>query len=316
MSLSENRAHVPIGRSLANVPIYLLDANMQPVPVGVPGEIYIGGVALARGYANQPGLTSEKFVPDPFSEHAGARMYRTGDLAQRSIEGEMDFLGRIDHQVKIRGFRVELGEIERILVEHPAIKEAVVTVHQNGTGEKQLAAYITLRPEQSATAKQMRSHLRERLPEYMLPSWFVVLNSLPLTSTGKVDRKSLPAPTNESLGPEQDYVAPRNPTEEIVAAVFAEVLQTGRIGILNNFFESGGHSLLATQLASRLREIFQVEVPLRRIFEDPTVAGIAATLLEEEGERVRVQRTAELMVKLAAVSDDQAESMLEKPLGR
>jgi amino acid adenylation domain-containing protein len=314
--LPENRAHVPIGRSLANVPIYLLDANMQPVPVGVQGEIYIGGVALARGYANQPGLTAEKFVPDPFSERAGARLYRTGDLAQRSIEGEMDFLGRIDHQVKIRGFRVELGEIERILVEHPAIKDAVVTVHQNGTGEKKLAAYITLRPDQSTTAKQMRSHLRERLPEYMFPSWFVVLNSLPLTSTGKVDRKSLPAPTSESLGPEQEYVAPRNPTEEIVAAVFAEVLQTDRIGILDNFFESGGHSLLATQLASRLREIFQVEVPLRRIFEDPTVAGVAAALLEEEGERLRVQRTAELMIKLAAVSDDQAESMLEKPLGR
>lgn len=314
--LAEHRARVPIGRSLANVPIYLLDANMQPVPVGVQGEIYIGGVALARGYANQPGSTAEKFVPDPFSEHAGARLYRTGDLAQRLIEGEMDFLGRIDHQVKIRGFRVELGEIERILMEHTAIKEAVVTVHQNGTGEKKLAAYITLRPDQSTTAKQMRSHLRERLPEYMFPSWFVVLNSLPLTSTGKVDRKSLPAPVSENLGLEQEYVAPRNPTEEIVAAVFAEVLQTDRVGLLDNFFESGGHSLLATQLASRLREIFQVEVPLRGIFEDPTVAGVAATLLQEEGERLRVQRTAELMIKLAAVSDDQAESMLEKPLGR
>src|SRR5579864_1263922 len=311
-----NRVRVPIGRPLANVPIYLLDGHMEPVPIGVPGEIFVGGVALARGYVNQPGLTAERFVPDPLSEQPGARLYKTGDLGQISIRGEIDFLGRVDHQVKIRGFRVELEEIERTLAGCPAIREAVVSVHENGTGDKRLAAYVTLNQDQSATAKQMRNYLRNRLPEYMFPSWFVVLNSLPLTPTGKLDRRALPVPTNENLGPEQEYVAPRNPTEEIVASIFAELLQVEQVGILDNFFESGGHSLLAVQLASHLREIFQVEVPLKKIFEDPTIAGVTAALLEEEDERLRVERTAELMVKLAAVSDDQAETMLENPLGR
>jgi amino acid adenylation domain-containing protein len=311
----ENAPRVPIGRPLANVPIYLLNAAMQPVPIGMQGEIYIGGVALARGYVNQPGLTAEKFVPDPFSGREGARLYKTGDLAQFSIGGEIDFLGRIDHQVKIRGFRVELEEIERFLLTHPAIQETVVTVHENGAGDKRLAAYVTLKPRQSANATQIRHHLRERLPEYMVPTWFVVLNSLPMTHTGKIDRKALPVPTNENLGPEQEYLAPRTPTEEIVAAIFAELLQKSPIGILDNFFESGGHSLLAVQLASRLRETFQVEVSLRKIFEDSTVAGLAAALLERDDERLRVERTAELMTKLAAISDDQAETMLEKPLG-
>ena len=177
-----------------------------------------------------------------------------------------------------------------------------------------MAAYVTLKPDHSVTAREMRNHLRDRLPEYMLPSWFVVLNSLPLTSTGKINRKALPPPTNENLGPEQEYVAPRSPTEEIVAAIFAELLHVDRIGILDDFFECGGHSLLAIQLASRLRETFQVEVALRTIFDDPTAAGVAAALLEEADERLRIERTAELMVRLAAASDDQAETMLEKPL--
>ena len=310
-----DRIRVPMGRPLANVSIYLLDAEMEPVPVAVPGEIYIGGLAPARGYVNQPGLTADRFVPDPFSGLPGARLYKTGDLGRFLINGEIEFLGRIDRQVKIRGFRIELEEIERILVRHPAIEDAAVAVHEDGIGGRRLAAYVTLRSNQSATAKQMRNHLREHVPDYMLPSWFVVLNSLPLSSAGKIDRTALPAPTNETLGPEQEYVAPRNPTEEIVAAIFAEVLQRDQVGILDNFFESGGHSLLAIQLAGRLRETFQVEVSLRRIFDDPTAAGVAAALLEEESERLRVERTAELMVKLASVSDDQAESVLEQAVG-
>jgi myxalamid-type nonribosomal peptide synthetase MxaA len=309
----ETQTRVPIGRSLVNVPVYLLDDNMEPVPLDVQGEIYIGGVALARGYVNRPELTAEKFVPDPFSASPGARLYKTGDLGQLSASGEIEFLGRADLQIKIRGFRIELEEIERSLLQHAAIEETVVAAQENGIGDKRLAAYATLKPNQSVTAREIRGYLKERLPDYMLPSWFVVLDALPLTSTGKIDRKSLPAPTNESLAPEQEYVAPRTPTEEIVAAIFAEVLEAEQIGIMDDFFESGGHSLLVTQLASRLRETFQVEVPLRRIFENPTAAGVAAVLLEEEDERLRVERTAELMVKLAAVSEDQAESMLKKP---
>jgi hypothetical protein len=307
----EDRSRVPIGRPLANVSIYLLDTSMEPVPIGTSGELYIGGAAVARGYFNQPPLTAERFLPDPFSDQPGARLYRTGDLAQFSATGELDFLGRMDYQVKIRGFRIELQEIERVLLEHHAIKDVVVTMHDDGKGDKRLAAYLTLQPGRSANAREMRNHLRERLPDYMSPSWFVVLDSLPLTSTGKINRQALPVPTDTNLAAEQEYVGPRSPAEEIVAAIFAELLQAERIGILDNFFECGGHSLLAVQLASRLRETFQVEVGLRAIFDDPTPAGVTAALFEDPEDRQRVERTAELMVKLAEVSDDQAEDMLE-----
>ncbi|PYP93124.1 MAG: non-ribosomal peptide synthetase [Candidatus Angelobacter sp. Gp1-AA117] len=311
----EHRTRVPIGRPLQNISIYILNEEMGPVPPGVPGEIHLGGVALARGYLNQAALTAEKFIPDPFSAACGARLYKTGDLGQFSGNGEIEFLGRIDHQIKIRGHRVELEEIERALLQHPAIQDTAVIVHGNGVGDKRLAAYATLKPGQPATLRQVRNYLKERLPDYMLPSWFMVLNSLPLTSSGKLDRKALPIPTNENPGSEQEYFAPRTPVEEIVAAIFAELLQREQVGIFDHFFECGGHSLLAVQLASHLRETFQVEVSLRRIFEGPTVAGIAEALLEDEDERPRVQRRAELMVKLVSVSDDQAESMVAKPLG-
>ena len=310
--LLEQRSRVPIGRPLENISVYLLDGSLEPVPVGAPGELHIGGIALAHGYVNQPGLTAEKFIPDPFSAAPGARLYKTGDLAQFAGNGEIEFLGRMDHQIKLRGARVELEEIERILVQHPAIKDAVIAVHGNGTGDKRLAAYFTFKPAQQATAKQIRSYIKHRLPDYMLPSWFVALNSLPLTSSGKIDRLALPAPSAENLGLEQEYVAPRTAVEQIVAAAFTEVLGKERVGILDDFFESGGHSLLAIQLVSHLRETFQVEVALKKIFANPTVAGVAAALLEEESSRARVERTAELTVKLAAISDDQAESMLEK----
>jgi acyl carrier protein len=314
-ALAEGRPLVPIGRPLQNLSIYLLDEEMGPVSIGTPAELYIGGVALAHGYVNQPGLTAEKFVPDPFSTSPGARLYKTGDLAQFAPNGEIEFLGRMDYQVKIRGVRIELEEIERILIQHAAIKDALVAVRENGAGDKRLAAYVTFKPSQSATASQLRGYLKDRVPEHMLPSWYAVLESFPLTSSGKVDRNALAVSANGNLGSGQKYVAPRNPLEEIVAAIFAEVLETNAVGVLDDFFESGGHSLLAIQLAGRLREAFQVEVPLRGIFADATVAGIAATLLEEEGERLRVQRTAELMVKLATVSDDQASDMLRKDNG-
>jgi amino acid adenylation domain-containing protein len=311
----EHRARVPIGRPLQNISIYILNEEMGPVPPGVPGEIYIGGVALARGYLNQPALTAEKFVSDPFSAVPGARLYKSGDLGQFSGNGEIEFLGRIDYQIKIRGYRVELEEIERVLLQHPAIQDTAVTVQGNGVGDKRLAAYATIRPRQSVTAREIRDYLKELLPDYMLPSWFIVLNALPLTSSGKLDRKALPVPTNKNLGLEQDYVAPRSAVEEIVAAIFAELLQKEQVGISDNFFECGGHSLLAVQLASHLRETFRVEISLRKIFDGPTVAEIAEALLEDEDERPRVQRRAELMVKLVSVSEDQAESMLAKPSG-
>jgi amino acid adenylation domain-containing protein len=314
-ALLEHRTRVPIGRPLQNISIYILNQEMAPVAPGVPGEIYIGGVALARGYLNQPALTAEKFVSDPFSAVPGARLYKSGDLGQFSGNGEIEFLGRVDYQIKIRGYRVELEEIERVLLQHPAIQDTAVTVQGNGVGDKRLAAYATLRPRQAVTSREIRNYLKERLPDYMLPSWFIVLNALPLTSSGKLDRKALPVPTNENLDPERDYVAPRSAVEEIVAAIFAELLQREQVGIVDNFFECGGHSLLAVQLASHLRETFQVEVSLRNVFDGPTVAEIAEALLEDEDERPRVQLRAELMVKLVDVSEDQAESMLARPSG-
>jgi acyl carrier protein len=197
-------------------------------------------------------------------------------------------------------------------VQHPAIQDAVIAVQGNGTGDKRLAAYFTFKPAQQATARQIRGYIKDRLPDYMVPSWFVPLHSLPLTSSGKIDRLALPAPSGQDLGQEQEYEAPRTAVEQIVAAAFMEVLGTERAGIRDDFFESGGHSLLAIQLVSHLRETFQVEVSLKRIFADPTVAGVAAALLEEEGSRARVERTAELTLQLAAISDDQAENMLEQ----
>jgi len=262
---------VPIGRPICNTQLYILDSHLQPTPVGVPGELYIGGDGLARGYLNRPDLTAERFIPHPFSDEPGARLYKTGDLARYQLDGNLVFLGRIDDQVKIRGFRIELGEVEAVLSQHSAVHEAVVIVREDTPGDRRLVAYVVPQEEQSPTVGHLRSFLREKLPEYMLPSAFVILEQLPLTPNGKVDRRALPRP--ERKGP---FVAPRNPVEERLAGMWAEVLGLERVGIHDNFFELGGHSLLATQVISRLRAAFRVELPVRRLFDEgATVAGLA-----------------------------------------
>ena len=264
---------VPIGRPVSGTRVYVLDAALRPVPAGVPGELYAGGHGVARGYLGRPGMTAERFVPDPFGAEPGARLYRTGDRARWRADGTVEFLGRVDAQVKIRGFRIEPGEIEAALRRHPSVAECAVVVRQDGArddvpGEKRLVAYVV----GDADADALRGHLRASLPDYMVPAAFVALDALPLNANGKVDRRALPAPDFSAA---DAFVAPRTPVEEVLAGIWAQVLGRDRVGAADNFFAIGGHSLLATRVVSRVREVFGVEVPLRAVFECPTVARLA-----------------------------------------
>jgi acyl-CoA synthetase (AMP-forming)/AMP-acid ligase II len=247
---SNDNREVSIGRPLAHLQTYILDAQLQPVPIGVPGELHIGGDSLAKGYLNSAELSAEKFIPNPFSQKPGARLYKTGDKVRYLPDGNIEFLGRIDNQVKIRGFRIELGEIETLLAQHPGIRETVVIAREDLAGDKRLVAYVVAQPTPPSSS-QLRSFLQERLPHYMVPSAFVWLDNMPLTPNGKVNRRALPAPDASSISVEAEFVAPTNPTEEILAAIWTEVLGSERVGIHDNFFELGGHSLLVIQVISR-----------------------------------------------------------------
>ncbi|MEW5931717.1 MAG: amino acid adenylation domain-containing protein, partial [Gemmatimonadota bacterium] len=279
---------VTIGRPVGNVRVYLLDAQGVPTPVGVPGELYVAGAGVARGYLGRPELTAEKFVPDPFSGEAGARMYRSGDRVRRRADGELEYVGRVDQQVKVRGFRIEPGEIEAVLERHPGVRAAAVAVREDAPGAPRLVGYVV--PESGATpsTSELRRHLAERLPEYMVPGAIAVLEALPLSPNGKVDRRALPAPET-AAGAGDDFVAPRTPAEEILAGIWAEVLRLETVGAHDNFFEIGGHSLLATRVVSRIRETFGAEVPLRAVFEAPTLSGLAERVQAALGEGVGVQ---------------------------
>ncbi|MEI2579470.1 non-ribosomal peptide synthase/polyketide synthase [Scytonema sp. PRP1] len=266
-----------IGRLIPDLQVYLLDQNLQPVPIGVRGEMYVGGAGVTRGYLNRPELTQERFISNPFAEVGGSRLYRTGDLARYLPHGELEYLGRIDNQVKIRGFRIELGEIEGLLGQHPAVWENVVVVREDEPGDKRLVAYVVLKVEQSATVPELRQFLGNQLPSYMIPNAFVLLESLPLTSNGKIDRRALPKPDLDSTQLEK-FVAPRTPIEEMLAQIWTQVLKIEQVGIHDNFFELGGHSLLATQLVSRIRNLFKVELPLRELFTNATVAQLGRSL--------------------------------------
>jgi amino acid adenylation domain-containing protein len=279
---------IPIGRPIGNTRDYILDEYLNPVPIGIPGEIYIGGDGLARGYLNRPELTAEKFIPNPFSDEPGSRLYKTGDLGRYLPDGNIEFLDRIDDQIKIRGFRIEPGEIESVLSQQPGVRETVVLAREDDLGDpsaplgtgRRLVAYVVANHDPGPHSNELRSFLRRKLPEYMIPSAFVFLDSLPLTPNGKVDRKALPVPDQSRPELGAIFVRPRNPVEEMLAEIWAEVLRVERIGIHDNFFDLGGHSLLATQVVSRMRGALQLEIPLRALFETPTVAGLAERIGE------------------------------------
>jgi len=277
----------PIGRPITNAAMYILDGHLKAVPVGVPGELYIGGVALARGYLDRPELTAERFVDSPFGGDqpggAAGRLYRTGDLGRFLQDGNIEFLGRADHQVKVRGFRVEPGEVEATLRRCPGVRDAVVVGREHGPGDTRLVAYLVRgggEGEPAPAVEDLRAFVRERLPEYMAPSAFVLLERLPLTPSGKVDRRALPAPEAAALAPRAAHVPPRTPREETLARIWTRVLGRERVGVNDNFFDLGGHSLLATQVMSGIKQSFHVELPLRVLFERPTVAGLAAAVEE------------------------------------
>jgi amino acid adenylation domain-containing protein len=275
-------ARVPVGCPLSNMRLYVLDAQLQPVPIGVSGELYIGGVGLARGYLGRAGLTAERFIPDPFG--SGDRLYRSGDLARWRADGELEYLGRIDHQVKLRGYRIELGEIEAALSAHPGVAQAVVVAREDAPGENRLAAYVVRKQESGAIVEssELRTHLKRSLPEYMVPTAFVVVDALPLTANGKINRGGLPMPERGALAVE--YETPRTPTEDVLARIWCEVLRLDRVGVNDNFFDLGGHSLVAMRLIGRVREAFQVELPVRTLFETRlphTIAGMALVVEEK-----------------------------------
>jgi acyl carrier protein len=258
--------------------VYVLDQRQQAVGIGIPGEIYIGGEGVGRGYWQQPGLTAERFLPHPYSAEAGARLYRTGDVGRYLKDGNIKHLGRLDDQVKLRGFRIELGEIEAVLSQHPAVLQALLMVREDQPGDKRLACYIVAEPETQPDIKELRQFLRNKLPDHMIPTAFVMLESLPVNSHGKVERSALPAP--DGLRPELDapYVVPRTEAERNIAEIWQEVLRLEAVGIFDNFFDLGGHSLLMIQVHDKLRERFKFEVSMVELFEYPSINTLAEHL--------------------------------------
>jgi amino acid adenylation domain-containing protein len=278
---SQVKNSVAIANPIANTQFYILDSYNQLVPIGVAGELHIGGAGLAHGYLHRPELTAQKFISNPFNPNAASRLYKTGDLVSYQTDGTIEFLGRIDHQVKIRGFRIELGEIESALNQHPDVENSVVIVREDKPGDQRLVAYIVSKLQPEINTIELRSFLQEKLPSYMLPTAFVILDKLPLTPNDKVDRKALPAP-EIGLEINQQKVLPRTPIEEQVAKIWTGILGLTQVGIYDNFFELGGHSLLATQLISKTRQVFQVELSVRRFFDLPTVALFAEEIVKTQ----------------------------------
>ncbi len=282
---------ITIGRPIANTRVYILDKQGQPAPIGVPGELYIGGEGVARGYLNLPELTAEKFAPDPFNGASEARMYRTGDLARFLPDGRIDFMGRIDNQVKLRGFRIELGEIDAVLAQHVAIRQAVVVVREDTPGDKRLVAYLTVH-SLAPSVSELRVHLHEKLPEYMIPSLFVFLEELPLTPNGKIDRRALPVPEASRPDLITSYVAPQTETERAIAQIWQEALKVERVGIDDNFFELGGHSLLVVQIHQQIGEQFPADLTIAQMFQYPTVRTLAQYLSRSPSQTPQIRKDA------------------------
>jgi len=269
---------VPIGRPIANLKTYVLDSRLRPAPVGVAGELYIGGDGLARGYWRRPDLTAEKFIPDPFGNQPGLRLYRSGDRVRYLSDGNIEYLSRMDYQIKVRGYRVELGEIEAVLSAHPAVAAAVVVAREYQPSETRLFAFVTSRTG-DLTPRKLKTYTREKLPDYMVPYAFVVMESLPLTAGGKPDRRALPA-TIEDNEREAEYVMPRSEMEEELANIWKEVLGIERVSVEDNFFDLGGHSLLVTRVHERLQRKLARQIPLLKLFEHPSVRRLTEYLVD------------------------------------
>ncbi len=308
---------IPIGQPLANRKAFILTPSGQPAPIGVPGELHLGGAGLAGGYLNRPELTAEKFIADPFSPEPQAQLYKTSDVARYLPDGAIEFLGRLDHQVKIRGFRIELGEIEAALAQHPAINEVIVVARQEGgddgsisIAEKQLTAYLILMDEAAPTTSELRHFLQDKLPVYMVPTAFVILDSWPLTTSGKIDRRALPSPDGNRPALDRTYATPRTPLEIELAQMWADVLGIETIGLNDNFFDLGGHSLLATQLIARIRNVYQVELPLHRLFEAPTIANLATAITQNLAEQEQNEELTQLLTELDGLSAEEVQQLL------
>jgi acyl-coenzyme A synthetase/AMP-(fatty) acid ligase/acyl carrier protein len=300
---TEKRGGSPIGCRIPDLRAYLLDGQGEPVPVGVVGELYVGGDGLARGYLNRPELTAERFLKDPFVEDGDARMYKTGDLGRWLNDGTIEFLGRNDFQVKIRGFRIELGEIEARLVEHAGVEEAAVVAREDVPGEKRLVAYYTAaeierqlggKQEEVVGAEKLRAHLAGKLPEYMVPAAYVRVEEMPLTANGKLDRKGLPAPEGDAYAV-REYEEPQGETEQALADIWADLLQVERVGRQDNFFELGGHSLLATRLTSRIDRALGVKIGIRSVFDFPQLSSLAAQVRNAQFAEFDSEEFAEMM---------------------
>jgi amino acid adenylation domain-containing protein len=305
--INSPRRVTPIGRPLANVRLYVLDALMQPVPIGVSGELYIGGECVGRGYLNRPALTAERFGPDLFAAEAGARLYRTGDVVRYLSDGQLEFIGRSDEQVKLRGMRIELGEIEAVLREQDGVSAAAVIAHSQDDRDKRLVAYVTTEPGRVLTTEDLRGGLKQQLPDYMVPATFVMLDQMPLLPNGKVNRRELPSPTPFETAHRNGYVAPANAVEQLLADIWQDMLELETVGATDNFFELGGHSLLATRVTSRVRELFGVELPVRSVFETPTISGMSQKIraemlgggLRQPRHITRIQRDGDLPLSFA-----------------
>jgi natural product biosynthesis luciferase-like monooxygenase protein len=313
-AVNSDQDTVPIGRPIANTLMFVLDHHLQPVPIGVPGELFIGGAGVVRGYLNRPELTAERFIKNPLDERSGSPLYRTGDLVRYRPDGNLEFLGRVDHQVKIRGYRIELGEIESVLEQHPGVQRSIVVARgtEGVSGEKSLVAYLVANGKTAPSSRELHDFLLEKLPEFMVPSAFVVLGGFPLLPNGKVNRHSLPAP--EQAGPElkKAFAAPSNPLEEALAGIWAEVLGLEQVGMHDNFFELGGHSLLAARLVSQVRDTFRVDLPLHSLFDAPTVAALARALIAREAKPGQTEKIAQILKRLAAMSPEEAQQMLQR----
>ncbi len=302
---------IPLGQPIANTQLYVLDQWLNPVPPGIAGELYIGGAGLARGYWNQPALTAERFIPDACSGSAGARLYRTGDWCRLWADGKLEYLGRRDHQIKLRGYRIELREIEAVLALHPDVRETVVVAYPAESGDQRLVAYVAAHGGGSTLTDSIRAFMKDRLPGYMLPEAVVVLEALPRTPSGKIDRAALPrAEESEDRG-RVAYAAPQTAMEEVLTMLWADVLNRDRVGIHDDFFELGGHSLTATRVVSKIREIFTISIPLRILFETPTVAGLSDRMLHEFDQANRLEKIADLLLKVQQMSAAEVDAMLE-----